>query len=122
LARDLGHEWQVEFEFDEVERIPPMKPSTTACALADALVEAAHRSGWKLELESNRGGVSFPNMLPDPSSVPVIDGLGPTGDGMHTRGEYVELESLDRRIHLIAEALLYLRDNRESLERSTLKR
>jgi glutamate carboxypeptidase len=117
LARDLGREWQVEFEFDEVEQIPPMKPSHTAGVLASHLVDAADRSGWKLELESNRGGVSFPNLLPDPSAVPVIDGLGPIGDGMHTREEYLDLRSLDRRIHLIAEALLYLRDNRESLKR-----
>jgi glutamate carboxypeptidase len=114
LARDLGREWEVEFEFAEVERIPPLKPSTTACALADHLVGAADRCGWKLELESNRGGVSFPNLLPDPSAIPVIDGLGPVGDGMHTRGEYVDLRSLERRIHLIAEALLYLRDHRGS--------
>jgi glutamate carboxypeptidase len=117
LAHHLGQEWEVEFEMAEVERIPPLKPSSTAGALADHLVGAANYSGWKLELESNRGGVSFPNLLPDPSAIPVIDGLGPVGDGMHTRGEYVDLTSLDRRIHLIAEALLYLRDKRETFER-----
>lgn len=117
MAGKLGREWEVAFEFEEVKRIPPMKPLGTACALAEHLVGVADRSGWKLELEPNRGGVSFPNLLPDPSAVPVIDGLGPIGDGMHTRDEYVDLRSLARRIHLIAEALLYLRDNRESLER-----
>ena len=60
----------------------------------------------------NRGGVSFPNFLPDPSAVCVLDGLGPVGGGMHTRNEYLNLCSLERRIHLIAEALIYVRDHR----------
>ncbi len=81
-------------------------------ALADHLVTAAAAAGWKLELESNRGGVSFPNFLPDPAAVCVLDGLGPVGGGMHTRGEYLDLRSLERRIHLIAEALIFVRDHR----------
>jgi acetylornithine deacetylase/succinyl-diaminopimelate desuccinylase-like protein len=56
--------------------------------------------------------VSFPNLLPDPTAACVIDGLGPVGGGMHTREEYVSLESLERRINLIAEALIYVRDHR----------
>ena len=69
------------------------------------LVEAAAADGWTLEVETDRGGVSFPNFLPDPSAVPVIDGLGPIGDGMDTREEYVSLASLERRIRLIAHLL-----------------
>ena len=42
----------------------------------------------------------------------TIDGLGPVGGGMHTREEYVDLESLERRIGLISEALVFARDNR----------
>jgi acetylornithine deacetylase/succinyl-diaminopimelate desuccinylase-like protein len=43
--------------------------------------------------------------LPDPGRLPVLDGLGPVGGGMHTREEYVELRSLQRRIVLLADLL-----------------
>ncbi len=112
LADGLAVDWGVDLEFIEGEHIPPMAVSGSNRALADHLVGAAAAAGWKLELESNRGGVSFPNFLPDPTAVCVLDGLGPVGGGMHTRGEYLDLRSLDRRIHLIAEALIFVRDHR----------
>jgi acetylornithine deacetylase/succinyl-diaminopimelate desuccinylase-like protein len=37
--------------------------------------------------------------------MPVLDGLGPVGEGMHTREEYVSLPSLARRIVLLADLL-----------------
>jgi len=110
-ATDLSKLWGVDFEFNEIENIPPMVASGKNRDLARHLAGCAKKAGWKLELESNRGGVSFPNFLPDPSAIRVLDGLGPVGDGMHTRGEYVNLRSLERRIRLIAEALIYVRDH-----------
>jgi glutamate carboxypeptidase len=107
----LGAEWDVDLHFAPVENIPPMVASADSRGLADHLVRKASDMGWNLSLESNRGGVSFPNFLPDPSAVCVLDGLGPVGGGMHTRSEYLDLQSLERRVHLIAEALLYVRDN-----------
>jgi di/tripeptidase len=35
----------------------------------------------------------------------VLDGLGPVGGGMHTREEYLELRSLERRVVLLADLL-----------------
>jgi glutamate carboxypeptidase len=112
LAGRLAADWGVDLEFAEGENIPPMAVSERNRKLADHLVATAAEAGWTLELEPNRGGVSFPNFLPDPSAVCVLDGLGPVGGGMHTRGEYLDLRSLERRIHLIAEALVYVRDHR----------
>jgi len=112
IADRLAADWGVDLEFKEGENIAPMAVSESNRALADHLVATAASAGWKLELESNRGGVSFPNFLPDPAAVCVLDGLGPVGGGMHTRGEYLHLQSLERRIHLIAEALIFVRDHR----------
>lgn len=105
LAATVGERWGVDVRFEVVDEILPVPPSATGAVLARRLVEGAARDGWTLEIESDRGGVSFPNFLPDPAGVPVIDGLGPVGDGMHTREEYVSLQSLERRIRLIAELL-----------------
>ncbi|HYN21951.1 MAG TPA: M20/M25/M40 family metallo-hydrolase, partial [Thermoanaerobaculia bacterium] len=74
-------------------------------ALSERAVALAAARGWKLEVERERGGISFPNFLPDPGRLPVLDGLGPVGGGMHTREEFVELRSLRRRIVLLADLL-----------------
>jgi glutamate carboxypeptidase len=72
-------------------------------------VELAARNGLELEVERDRGGISFPNFLASPESVPVVDGLGPTGDGMHLRSEHLNLDSLGRRVVLLADLLATLR-------------
>jgi glutamate carboxypeptidase len=85
--------------------IPPVDPESPHSALSRRAVELAAARGWSLEIETDRGGISFPNFLPDPSRIPILDGLGPVGGGMHTRDEFVSLESLRRRIVLLADLL-----------------
>jgi glutamate carboxypeptidase len=105
MAEASGRSWDVAMHFEVVEEILPLPAAAPGAGLAARLVEAAAADGWALELETDRGGVSFPNFLPDPGVVPVLDGLGPVGDGMHTRDEYVSLASLRRRTRLIAALL-----------------
>jgi di/tripeptidase len=38
--------------------------------------------------------------------MPILDGLGPIGGGMHTREEWVSLVSLERRTRLLADLLV----------------
>ncbi len=111
MAEACGEDWGVAMHFEVVEGILPAPPSSAGADLAAGLVEVAAADGWRLDLESDRGGVSFPNFLPDPAAVPVLDGLGPVGGGMHTREEFVSLVSLERRIHLIATLLEKLSTN-----------
>jgi len=85
--------------------IPPVDPHGPQTAWTRRAVDLAAAAGWTLEIETERGGISFPNFLPDPRAIPVLDGLGPVGGGMHTREEYVELESLRRRIVLLADLM-----------------
>jgi glutamate carboxypeptidase len=104
LARQLSQEAEVTMTLDLCEEIAPVDPSRPGRELAEQLVEVAASHGWCLELEADRGGVSFTNFLPDSSAI-VLDGLGPVGDGMHVRDEWLDLGSMRRRIALLAELL-----------------
>jgi glutamate carboxypeptidase len=105
LAQEVATATGTEISFSTSGIIPPVDPHgphATAGQRAAALAAAA---GWSLEIEEERGGISFPNFLPDPGRIPVLDGLGPIGGGMHTRDEYVDLRSLRRRIVLLADLM-----------------
>lgn len=105
LAHRLSAEHEVELNFTTHGRISPLDPSGPGKAWAERAVAFAAEQGWHLEVEQDRGGISFPNFLPDPSVLPILDGLGPVGGGMHTRDEFVDLQSFDRRITLVADLL-----------------
>ncbi len=106
LAACIGAETGTELAFTRGAVISPVEPHAaqrTRCARAVALAAAR---GWRLEVEEERGGISFPNFLPlGARRIPVLDGLGPIGGGMHTRDEWVDLRSLGRRIVLLADLL-----------------
>jgi len=105
LAAETAVATGTEIDFHADPPIPPVDPDGPHRALGEHAVELAATQGWRLTLDRERGGISFPNFLPDPGRVPVLDGLGPVGGGMHTRDEYVDLESFRRRIVLLADLL-----------------
>lgn len=104
-ARDVASRHQVEVVFQTSGRVAPVDPARAGRQWSDLAVRCAANAGWRLTVEEERGGISFPNFLPDDSTIPVLDGLGPVGGGMHTREEFVELASLERRIVLLADLL-----------------
>jgi len=105
LARDVAVATGTEISFAASLFIPPVDPRGPHCGVCQRAAALAAERGWRLEVEEERGGISFPNFLPDPGRIPVLDGLGPVGEGMHTREEFVELRSLARRIVLLADLL-----------------
>ena len=105
LAEDLGTVSDTRLTLVTGLEIPPVDPEGPHASLCRHAVELAAARGWRLEIETDRGGISFPNLLPDPNGLPILDGLGPVGSGMHTRKEFVSLESLRRRIVLLADLL-----------------
>ncbi len=108
LARRVAAEHEVEATLTTGATVPPVDPHGPGEALVRRAVELAAARGFRLEVETDRGGVSFPNYLADPAGVAVVDGLGPVGNGMHTRDEWLDLRSLDRRIVLLADLLATL--------------
>lgn len=105
LADWIATETGTGLELARSHTIPPVDPDGPHASLCNRAVALAAARGWTLEIERERGGISFPNFLPDPGRLPVLDGLGPVGGGMHTREEYVELRSLRRRTVLLADLL-----------------
>ena len=105
LAEDVGAATHTTLTFTGGPEIPPVDPEGPHAAFTRRAVELAAARGWRLEIETDRGGISFPNFLAHPGRIPVLDGLGPIGGGMHTREEFVDLTSLRRRIVLLADLL-----------------
>ncbi|MES1245163.1 MAG: M20/M25/M40 family metallo-hydrolase [Acidobacteriota bacterium] len=105
LAQRIASETGTEMVFTRQPLIPPVDPDGPHARLSERAAALAAARGWTLEIERERGGISFPNFLPDPGRLPVLDGLGPVGGGMHTREEYMELRSLRRRVVLLADLL-----------------
>lgn len=108
IAAAIATEYGVETTFTPGATIAPVDPHGPGAPLVRRAVELAAARGFHLEVEEDRGGVSFPNFLAEPGKVPVLDGLGPTGDGMHVRGEYLNLDSFEQRIVLLADILATL--------------
>ncbi|MEL7060797.1 MAG: M20/M25/M40 family metallo-hydrolase [Acidobacteriota bacterium] len=105
LRQELAARHQVTMQLVFDHGVAPLDPQPASRRWAELAITAAAARGWSLEAEEERAGISFPNFLPDPSVMPILDGLGPTGGGMHTRDEFVDLDSFDRRITLLADLM-----------------
>jgi glutamate carboxypeptidase len=106
LAQAIAANTETDLSLTIGQTIPPVDPDGPHALWCERAVGLAASRGWHLEVERERGGISFPNFLTDPGRIPVLDGLGPVGGGMHTREEHVELASLQRRIVLLADLLV----------------
>ena len=107
LTADISGSREVEMRFARGTHVAPVDPNGPGRPLAERAVALAAARGWALEIEDDRGGISFPNYLGD-VRVAVVDGLGPAGGGMHTRDEFLDLRSLERRVVLLADLLATL--------------
>jgi glutamate carboxypeptidase len=108
LTAQIAAQHEVTATFTPGMQVAPVDPDGPGAALIQRTVELAAKRGLHLEVEEDRGGISFPNFVAEPAKTPVVDGLGPTGDGMHIRGEFLNLDSLGPRILLLADLLATL--------------
>ena len=84
---------------------PPMPRDERMIASFEKARAIGAQLGLALE-ESGTGGGSDANFVA-PLGVPVLDGLGPLGDGAHSQREYIRVDSLPERAALLA-ALMHL--------------
>lgn len=106
LAKTLSRELGVGMELTLGQWVAPVD-ARAGMALAERAKGLAHELGLELEIETSRGGISLSNFLARPE-LPVLDGLGPVGGGMHTPEEFVDLASLHKRTQLLAMLLATL--------------
>ncbi len=86
--------------FEESGGRPAMEPGEDTERLLDAAREAAREAGVPFSHTATGGG-SDGNYLA-PMRVPVLDGLGPVGGGLHTVEEYIEIPSMAPRAAMLA--------------------
>ena len=87
----------------EINR-PPLERNEKNLALYNIAKKKAESFGYELG-ETSVGGASDGNFVAA-LGVPVLDGLGVTGDGAHTLEEYILVEDLPRRAALLASMIL----------------
>ncbi len=79
---------------------PPWQPDSRSGALRGLLDACAARGGRELAWRTT-GGASDANLLAA-AGLPVADGLGPWGEGLHTDREALHVASLGERARLAA--------------------
>ncbi len=86
---------------------PVWEPDDATLALYRTARGIARSIGFSIGHESAGGGsdANFTGAL----GIPSLDGLGALGDGLHTLGEYIEIDSLVTRGKLMAGLLATLR-------------
>lgn len=85
---------------------PVWEPDAGTMALYGLAREIAGELGWELG-HASAGGGSDANFT-GAAGIPSLDGLGLLGAGYHTLEEHIEIESLPRRIRLLAGLLARL--------------
>lgn len=83
---------------------PPLEESADVMALYERARAAALDLGFELD-HTQVGGASDGNFVAA-LGIPVLDGLGITGDGAHTLDEYIEIEDIPRRAALLTKLLI----------------
>lgn len=89
-----------------LQEMPPMEHSRASAALFRKVSRIAR--DLDLELEGGRTGGGSDASYAATEGIPLLDGLGPDGDGIHAEHEHVLIPSLLERTALLTELLLRL--------------
>ncbi|MBN2245636.1 MAG: M20/M25/M40 family metallo-hydrolase [Candidatus Aminicenantes bacterium] len=92
---------QIESHIEKIN--PPMEKTAGSQKLLSEIIKIASSLGIKIE--TGRTGGSSDGATAAGFGLPVIDGLGPDGDGIHADNEHVLIPSLIERTALLAELL-----------------
>lgn len=85
---------------------PPMEPDRTALEYGKKLEALSREIGYPM-VEKSRSGTSDGNFTGF-AGASTLDAVGPVGDGWHTEHEYLELDSIRKRMELLAKLWRFL--------------
>jgi glutamate carboxypeptidase len=88
------------------QEVPALDHSPGSAALYRKTVRIARQIG--LELKGGKTGGGSDASIAAQGGIPVLDGLGPDGDGIHAEHEHMLIPSLIERTALLTELLLRL--------------
>lgn len=94
---------KVKIKINKAGYRPPMNPSKETIRLCGLIEEVGENIGVDIKWAATGGGsdANFTSAVGTPS----IDGLGPIGGGSHSESEYLEIGSIEPRIHLLKEII-----------------
>jgi glutamate carboxypeptidase len=95
---------RVSLEIEGGLNRPPLERGENIIALYEKAKKIAVQMNYEFG-ETEVGGASDGNFVAA-LGVPVLDGLGVTGDGAHTLGEYILISDIPKRAALIASLML----------------
>lgn len=84
--------------------VMPMNPSEVTVELMEKMNQTAEELGQDICWEDT-GGVSDANHIAS-LGVPTICGCGPIGNNLHNSSEYLELDSIEKRLELMYRLLI----------------
>lgn len=90
-------------EYVRVSHSPAMPYSPDTKALVEKIDAAALEAGFTAEWVDAGGGSDGNHMAV--MGIPVVDGCGPAGGGFHCDKEFLRLDTIEERIHMIVNLL-----------------
>lgn len=105
IAREVAGQRGVEIAVDGGVHRPPRPVDAGSTALFEAYRSAGRTMGLEIDW-ADVGGGSDANLIPP--EMPVLDGLGAVGGGLHAPDEYAYLPSLPVRAALAAALIAHI--------------
>ena len=93
----------VEVTWEKLAQMPPMKPNENTRAMIKLLREEAEKLGIHPDFLSV-GGASDGSLLSEMGTA-VMDGCGPESDKYHSADEFLRVDSIEERFHLLLGAI-----------------
>lgn len=93
----------VKVTWEKLAQMPPMKPNENTRAMMELLREEAEKMGIHPDFLSV-GGASDGSLLSEMGTA-VMDGCGPESDKYHSADEFLRVDSIEERFHLLLGAI-----------------